>query len=107
MIFLLIVPGLPLLVVCVTIVVAGRRELASGSGPLRRRFWMSVMKVGVVLSFVRVSILWVLTYREWSGAQDLSELFFGLFLFPEILLTPIGATPSNLVISTVFLTSGS
>ncbi len=54
----------------------------------QRRFWISTMKVGGLVAVLRVSILWYLTYREWTGTQSLSLLPLILVLYPEGLLFP-------------------
>jgi uncharacterized membrane protein len=66
------------------------------------------MNVAYVVSFIRVMILWYVTYREWSHNESLSELPLMVLLLPELLLMPGGrSTPATMWISTGLLVAGS
>lgn len=43
---------------------------------------------GSAVAFVRVGVLWLLIYREWTHEQSLDTLPLVLLLFPEGLLLP-------------------
>jgi hypothetical protein len=45
--------------------------------------WSYATRLGGVIAFVRIAILWYATYREWTGTQSLSILPLLLLLFPE------------------------
>lgn len=43
---------------------------------------------GSAVALVRVGVLWLLVYREWTHQQSLNTLPLVLLLFPEGLLLP-------------------
>jgi hypothetical protein len=45
--------------------------------------WSCSTKLGSIIAFIRISIYWYLTYREWSGTQSFALLPLLLLLFPE------------------------
>jgi hypothetical protein len=80
-----ILTGLLVLLVVLTLTVD---RVQRHSASPRRRFWISAMKFGGVVALLRVSVLWYVTYREWTGTQSLSLLPLVLLLYPEGLLLP-------------------
>ncbi len=84
-----------LLVVLVLVAAAARaRRVKRDAAALPTRFWISAMKVGGLVALLRVSILWYLTYREWTGTQSLSLLPLLLLLYPEGLLVAPTSSPT-------------
>lgn len=75
----------------------------------RRRFWISTMKFAGWVALLRVSILWYVTYREWTGTQSLTLLPLVLLLYPEGLLARPrwGLTATNVWLFSGLLTIGS
>jgi hypothetical protein len=71
--------------------------------------WISAIEIGVVVALFRVSILWYLTYLNWSGQESLSELPLVLLLFPEALAMSHKwtLTASNVWLLSTLLTVGS
>ena len=65
-------------------------NVARSGGPVARQFWRSVLRIGAILAFFRVLILWYLVYREWTGTQSISVLPLILLLFPEGAVVPHG-----------------
>src|SRR5260370_41000152 len=71
--------------------------------PESRLFWISAIKIASALDLARVSALWYLTYREWTGTQSFLTLPLVLLLYPEGATLPQGW---SLTSSHVWLFSG-
>jgi hypothetical protein len=56
--------------------------------------WSYAAKLGGIIAFVRIAILWYATYREWTGTQSISMLLLLLFLLPEGAAIPRNWPPS-------------
>ena len=67
------------------------------------------MKFAGLVALLRVSILWYVTYREWTGTQSLTLLPLVLLLYPEgLLLGPTWRlTATNVWLFSGLLTVGS
>jgi hypothetical protein len=76
----------------------------AGSGaPVSRQFWRSALRIGAIIATVRISVLWYLIYREWTGTQSLSHVLLVFFLLPEGFIFPRGW---SLTAAHVWLLSG-
>jgi hypothetical protein len=82
----------------------GRAEAVSAS----RGFWTRTIRLGAVLAIVRVSVLWYLMYREWSGTQSLSAVLLVLLLYPEgAMMSHAAFALNDVVLLSSFLIIGS
>jgi len=74
-----------------------------------RKLWRSIFRVGSVFAVARVSILWFLTYLNWTGRETLSELPLMLLLCPEalVLSKPVSTSAFHVWLFSALLTIGS
>jgi hypothetical protein len=64
--------------------------VAGPGTPVSRQFWRSALRIGAIIAIIRLSVLWYLTYREWTGTQSLSHVLLVFFLLPEGFIFPRG-----------------
>src|ERR1700730_6259883 len=71
--------------------------------------WSCAERLGGIIAFVRIAILWYATYREWTGTQSLSILPLLLLLIPEGAALPRNwpLTAPHVLLSSGLLADGS
>jgi hypothetical protein len=103
-----LVPFVALVVICGVLVLAGRITVTTDTGSARRRYWISVVRLAVVVGFVRGLCFCDITYRAFVRRESLSELPLIVLLCPELLVTPTDpVTPAGLWVLTGALVIGS
>jgi hypothetical protein len=63
-------------------------DVAGSNARVARQFWLSALRIGSKIALIRISVLWYLTYREWTGTQSLCDVFLIYFLLPEGFILP-------------------